>query len=186
MDLTHLGGLAPALDGPVATGSDGAMSERLRLRFEKPGFLSRHHDVVAVDERDEAGADRYLTSLDRRPSSSAAEFALEGRAFTCRSKGVFTTRFVLELDGDEVVAMRRRGARCVLESASGRDLVLRTMGLLRPSFALLEDGEEVGTLRTTGWIAPVLHADLPGDTPLPVAVFLGYACTEIRSSDSDD
>ena len=158
------------------------MSPRLRLRFQKPGFLSRHRDVFAVDERDETGAERLVTRTTQRALGWTTDFELDGRTFTCRSKGVFTTRFVLELDGDEVVALRRRGTRCVLESDSGRDLVLQKKGVVSPSFRLLEDGEEVGTLHSKGLFVPVLHADLPGDTPLPVAVFLGFTCVTIKAS----
>lgn len=161
------------------------MGERLRLRFEKRGFLSRERDVFDVDATDEFGDPRHVTRMTQRTLGWTTDFELDGGRFTCRSKGFFSTRFVLELDGEQVVALRKRGSRSMLESRSGRDLALVKKGLVSPSFQLREDGDEVGRLTTKGLLVPVLHADLPGDTPLPVAVFLGFVCLMIKVNDED-
>ncbi|QDU83072.1 hypothetical protein Pla163_01680 [Planctomycetes bacterium Pla163] len=152
-----------------------AMSDRLHILFRPTSFFSRNREVV-VD-----GVVR--TRLERHVFSRRCDVHLDGRAYSMRPKGFFGRHYVLELAGEEIARVERTGFiknRYSFVSSGPRTLVIVPRGFWRPSYALLDGEREVGRFSNQGTFGSQLVGDLPADTPLPLALFMGFVCLTVR------
>lgn len=164
-----------SLDSGCAPLDDGAMGNRLQIQFRKSGFFSRSRDV-AVD-----GVN--VAIMERRVFGRGCEVRLDGSTYSMRPRGFFGRHYVLELAGTEIARVERTGIiknRYSFVSSGPRTLAIVPRGFWRTTYALLDGENEVGSLRNEGTFGSQLVGDLPADTPLPLAVFMGFVCLTIR------
>lgn len=156
------------------------MSERLRLRFERPHLFSNEHHVVDEGAVDADGAERFVTTVRASGLRAGSSFEIEGRTFHCRSKGLVTTSLVLELEGERIAEFVKKGSRYVSAPEAGRTLALVERGIVATAFDLYDDDVKIGAYEPDGLLASSAHLELPSDTPLPVAVFVGAMAMAIK------
>lgn len=133
------------------------------LWARRQGLFSRHYDVTAENAP--------VTTLTRG-SRESCEFTLSEAAYRIERD----TRRRFELHGPEgriAVAEQETGRRWRVSAPSG-NLQLVRPSLFRTAWEVHQRGSSRGEIRGRGFWGMNVSAEVPGDVPLPVALFALY------------